>query len=319
MARSKLSLAFGPSVKFRFLHKLECKSVTLENPTHENNPEDDAGKKPSEKSQTAPQFTPPAGIPKSDIPPAPDGYQITCKAEKDWRDKMKFWAEIFGILVLLVYTLFTAGIFCANYRAADAAHQTLIEIQKQTVFQKQQTVGTYAAAIPKANPWPQVVPDDLDLLNYTGIGLTYVNVGKVKATNFVAEATLTRQILPSYKPLGIPEHKQIKAELKPNSQTSPEGSGDAAQIRFDTTMLTGHDIALLYDLGQTIEISGSFQYDNGFGDTVREAFCFLYTFRPQHIFSSGAATGGGPKSGAWYTCEDAKFSIAESLKWKKKS
>lgn len=44
----------------------------------------------------------------------------------------KFLLEIVGFIVLCVYAFFTLGIYCANQKAADAAHDTLGEIQKQT-------------------------------------------------------------------------------------------------------------------------------------------------------------------------------------------
>lgn len=94
--------------------------MTSEKPTHEENP-DDVGEKPPNTSQATTQL----------MPPAPPSYQITCKTEKDWRDKVKFWAEIFGLVVLVVYAAYTVKIYCANQKAADAAHDTLIEIRQQ--------------------------------------------------------------------------------------------------------------------------------------------------------------------------------------------
>jgi len=189
----------------------------------------------------------------------------------------------------------------------------------QGTLLRQQVVGTFAAAIPKTNPWPESITD-AELLHYTGIGLSYVNVGKVKAVNFIAEATLTRQSLPTYKPLGLPEHRQTsKLQMRPNDQTGPPGTlSDAASVRFDAKALTEDDVTSLHELRETIEIAGYFQYDNGFGGIIREPFCFLYAVRPQHIFEkSGAATGGGGPGG-WYGCEDAKGTIAQALKWKQK-
>lgn len=81
--------------------------------------------KPSDKGDPAPEFPPPASIPPVEVPPAPHGYQITCKTEKDWRDKVKFWAELFGLALLLAYTIFTALMYRANKEAADAASQAL--------------------------------------------------------------------------------------------------------------------------------------------------------------------------------------------------
>src|ERR1035437_590568 len=94
-----------------------------ENPPHENEAEDHADAEAAEKAETEAQLR--------DIPPAPRSYQITCKTEKDWRDKTKFWAELFGLVVLIAYTVFTALMYCANNSAATAAKETADSFQKQ--------------------------------------------------------------------------------------------------------------------------------------------------------------------------------------------
>lgn len=247
----------------------------------------------------------------------PKAYQGQTKRDQETHVGPPSW-QFWVTTIVSTLTLIAVAIY-AYYAAGqlETMNNTYGEIKKQTVFQRQQTVGTYAATIPKASPWPQTIPNDLDLLNYQGIGLAYVNVGKIRATDFIADATMTRESLPSYRPLGVPEHAQSrKVQILPNDRVNAQGSGDAAQIRFNTKALTARDIDLLTNLGETIEINGWLQYGNGFGDTVREPFCFLYAVTPQHIFPSGAATGG-PRGG-WATCEDGKFVIAQSLKWKQK-
>jgi hypothetical protein len=79
--------------------------VPSENP-NDPKPANHTDPKPSDKGDPAPELPPPAGIPPVEVPPAPHAYQITRKTEKDWRDKVKFWAELFGLGVLVVYTCF---------------------------------------------------------------------------------------------------------------------------------------------------------------------------------------------------------------------
>jgi hypothetical protein len=229
-----------------------------------------------------------------------------------------------------IFTLVSVGVSVGTYLILKGqlnemhdggvdTHTLAQQALAQGTLLRQQVVGTFAAAIPKSNPWPDSITD-AELLHYQGIGLSFVNIGKVKAVNFIAEATLTRQSLPTYKPLGLPEHKQTsKLQMRPNEQTGPPGTlSDAASIRFDAKALTERDVTSLHELRETIEIDGYFQYGNGFGETIREPFCFLYAVRPQHIFEkSGAATGGGGPGG-WYGCEDAKGVISQALKWKQK-
>jgi hypothetical protein len=64
----------------------------------------------------------------------------------------KFLLEIVGFIVLCVYAFFTLGIYCANQKAADAAHDTLGEIQKQTTLMRQQLVGSQGATVRVEQP-----------------------------------------------------------------------------------------------------------------------------------------------------------------------
>jgi len=54
-------------------------------------------------------------------PPAKTRHEITCKQEKTSLEKFKDWAEILGIVLLFVYTLYTIKMYRANRDAADAA------------------------------------------------------------------------------------------------------------------------------------------------------------------------------------------------------
>lgn len=114
--------------------------MTSENPSQENKAANSAEPKSSDKGEATPNLAPATRTPPVEIPPAPPSYQITCKTEKDWRDKTKFWAELFGLGVLLIYTVFTALMYFANRDAANAAqsaavtaHDTLVN--QQTSFE----------------------------------------------------------------------------------------------------------------------------------------------------------------------------------------
>jgi hypothetical protein len=91
------------------------------NPTGKDKTENYGGTASSEHSEATAQFPPADRIPKSDIPPSPSGYQITCKTEKDWRDKVKFWAELVGLAFLIAYTIFAGLQWCEMRKAANAA------------------------------------------------------------------------------------------------------------------------------------------------------------------------------------------------------
>jgi hypothetical protein len=221
----------------------------------------------------------------------------------------------FTLVFLVKYTNYACLQWQEMIRTADAAQKTFLEIQKQTTLQRQQMVGTYAAAIPKEVPGPRTISSDLQLLKYMGISMSFRNIGKVKARDFVGDATMTRKRLPDGKLLGNPQSGQItKSELRPYEQTGPNGFANMANIKFATNMFTENDIRLLHDDGETVEISGHFQYDNGFSETIREDFCYTYLKIPQRSFENGnVGTGGGE---GWLFCEDGK-SLIEQIGKKK--
>ncbi len=96
--------------------------MVSENPTDKQSQPNDTQAKSSEKASAPQQLSSPSKIAtKSDTPPTPHGYQITCKKEKDGWDRVKFWAEMLGLLVLVAYTTFAALQWCEMKKAVKAA------------------------------------------------------------------------------------------------------------------------------------------------------------------------------------------------------
>lgn len=56
-----------------------------------------------------------------EIPPSHASYKITCQKKRDGWDRAKMAAEFVGIIFLIIYTLYTCGIYRANKKVADAA------------------------------------------------------------------------------------------------------------------------------------------------------------------------------------------------------
>ncbi len=65
-------------------------------------------------------------------PPTPAHDKPACQKKRDWLDYIKFWAEILGLGVLIVYTAFTALLWRENKKAADAA-KSAAEIAASTL------------------------------------------------------------------------------------------------------------------------------------------------------------------------------------------
>jgi len=119
------------------LGRLESRCMTSESdPVRENNPAPNAARESDiQANHGNPDILPTPGV--SSPPPTETHYKITCKAEKDWWDKLKPFVEILGIALLAIYTAYTIKMYRANKQAAEAAKSnaatadaTLKEIQK---------------------------------------------------------------------------------------------------------------------------------------------------------------------------------------------
>jgi hypothetical protein len=89
-------------------------------PIHENEETPETAQESNDQaSQSNPDV--PIGYSIPSPPPAKAHCEITYKREKDKWEKFKDGAEVFGIFLLLVYTLYTIRMYYANREAADAA------------------------------------------------------------------------------------------------------------------------------------------------------------------------------------------------------
>jgi len=96
--------------------------MTSKNPNSApNNQTANADAKSTDKSETKSQLPPTGRVPLIQAPPASHAYQITCDKKKDGYDKVKFWAEILGILFLIIYTYETCR---TNNLTQDALTQS---------------------------------------------------------------------------------------------------------------------------------------------------------------------------------------------------
>ena len=105
------------------------------------------GDRECEHQPDTPKQQVPSTVAESKLPPShPECYKSQ-KAKRDWFDYVKGVLEVAGLIVLCVYAAFTIKIYRANQQAADAAHDTLVEIQKQTKLSRQQVVGAQQAIV----------------------------------------------------------------------------------------------------------------------------------------------------------------------------
>lgn len=277
-------------------------------PIGEDNPTPDA-KRESDVQTTDPQPAVPPAPCAPQLPPSHHQYEITCKPEKDWWDKYKKFVEIAGVVILGVYTGYTIKIYGANHDAAVAAQKTLCEIQKQTTLMRQETIGNQGAILEldPALSIPAIV---------TAVRAT---PGRVAARNVEVRLTAQRMFLPSKQAIGNPIQCDISVPQVVGTESPTlillSGSMRACYLPdFDQTTMDE-----IMHTRQSISISGTFSYDNGFGETFSQKFCRRYLGYKSGGFIRGDTNH--PTSGedaSFHDCADFDGALRRALEFKKK-
>ena len=94
--------------------------MSSENPADSPTPPSPNSHKNTDDKQSHPPRETPSRS-EMHIEPSHAHCEITCNEKRDGWDRAKMGAEFVGIIFLIIYTLYTAGIYCANRRAANAA------------------------------------------------------------------------------------------------------------------------------------------------------------------------------------------------------
>jgi hypothetical protein len=181
-----------------------------------------------------------------------------------------FIATVATLIALVVYTFYTRT-------GADAA---LLTAQTNERIIK----GSTAAAFD-----PTFV-----MSTHEGyIDISFQNSGKVNALNFDAHFQIARREVPGYSVLGKTQEVRIVKGLIPPIKPAVGR----------TVHLEGYsevDRSLIEHMREVVSVEGRFQYDNGFGDIVRESICLFYV-------DLRNPSGGG--SAGFMPCDDAKTAI----------
>jgi hypothetical protein len=259
--------------------------VTSENPT--NSPTPPAPKSHEDANDKTPHVQnklPPVNTPEVHPEPSHSHYEITCNKKRDGWDRVKMGAEFVGICFLIIYTLYTALIYCANKKAAEAAHDTLGEIQKQTILQRQQVVGTEAANITLANPlWDQKTKQ---------VTLVLQNDGMITGTVNSFDAIIWRKSLPEQKTIADPIHISF-------SNIKIVKTGSYREIRVIPWPLSDipEDNPTTWPGDQVFTMDVKLIYNDGFNDIIPISYCFFYLPRyfvhTPEINPFGFRGGGG--------------------------
>lgn len=201
-------------------------------------------------------------------PPPKAHYEVTCKPEKDFWDKIKTKAELFGILLLAVYTFYTIKMYCANKESADAAKSAAETASDTLKITRQLTEGANEA----------VCYASVDCLHADNnvCQVEFANIGHVAAKSVHAHIEFSLHKVPSNVLIGKPEKRDIEQEeLVPrlaagNSMYAP-GHGDIF-TPMEVMALKTHRFAI-YSGKEALMMEVTITYNNGFGSKKVTPLC----------------------------------------------
>ena len=141
-----------------------------------------------------------------------------------------------------------------------------------------------------------------------GLSISFNNGGKVPAKNFRCEATMTRQTVPGYRTIGHTQRIAFGADqVRPWAGANSYGPAETVYGKFELSSFTDRDMQSIHDMHETVEIEGTFQYEDGFQNTVKESFCFL-NLRVHNV--------AGNFNEGWFPCVEGKVFADETLKYR---
>jgi hypothetical protein len=222
------------------------------------------------------------------IPPSHASYKITCEKKRDKWDVSKLVAEFIGLAFLILYTLYTAGIYCANRKAAEATQNTFHEIQQQTTLMRQQVVGTMSAIVIFQEP--RITNDPTT--NKEILVMQLLNRGHVISP----EAHITFEI-------AIASFPQMEAIHQAQSYaiSVPQFGETGWSKNYPLPDLSAQDTHFPSQR-KTVTVKGKFGFDNGFGDKITDQeFCYSYIGSYNIKNEDGGSTSGG---GGFIPCDE---------------
>lgn len=207
----------------------------------------------------------------------PEPRQLAEHATVETRAVLALWIASGAIVVAGFAAFFT-------WQQVDIAREALKLAEKQTEANAKMVKAANAAFF---DPAFVMSPRE----GYVDIG--FQNTGKVLARDFSAILVVSRKRVPEYSDIGDPQTIRIEQSQIPPLKPS------AGQ----TVALRGYgpdDLSRIEQMREVISVQGSFRYDNGFGDVVKQSVCVFYV--DLHNPHGGGSSGFVP-------CEDAKSSF----------
>ena len=174
--------------------------------------------------------------------PTPEEQREIRESHRDERDRKRLGWEIVTAVALCAYTVLTLIVICFTNQSLKLSKNAL-----------------------KASNAGVIVPDiglSGDVLN-----VVFINRGKGNVVKFSTRYKITQERLPGESYIWTSEwipaqHDLIQPDKGPNNYTVLDGFEKA-------------DWDLFLKQGEAMRVEGTFQYDNGFDETIRQSFCLV--------------------------------------------
>lgn len=264
--------------------------MTLESdPARENDSENNAYGEPAQKGQSTSQLSPTARVSEPQNAQRPNPYQIAYKTKKDGYDKVKFWVEILGLIVLVVYTAYTIKMYSANKKAADAAKSAADTAACALRDNRAAITAQQGIAQNTLNQTLEISRTDqrawvgvkfvrmitLEAGKHVSASVDMENTGKTFALNTVADVTIvsTPHFFDIQKYANSPNRQKPKT-LPSVEVLSPNSEGD---LRAESSMIVNEATVDAIKNGTLlIYLFGDIHYKDIFGRPHLTRFCYEY-------------------------------------------
>jgi hypothetical protein len=186
------------------------------------------------------------------------------------------------LTALVIYAGYTIKLYKANHDAASTAHDTLVEIQKQTKLAHQQVVGAQQAILSiSANLGRERGEAGLQIMP---------NVqGSVPASDIHGTFEITRKSFPALRIIDSDYFEESWAIIPPGI-ISPAGTIAIRNHMLKNFGPTQQDY--FAHSREVIFIDWQYTYNNGFDDPRKERFCMFYLY----YTDASAKVGGIPNN-----------------------
>ncbi|MGB8592532.1 MAG: hypothetical protein WA755_05820 [Candidatus Acidiferrales bacterium] len=164
-------------------------------------------------------------------------------------DRKRFFVEIITLVVLFLYVTIAAFQWCAMRKANEITRESL-KLNERLIKE------TFAA----------VIVAEIGFTSDGTVNVGFENRGKVSTSN-AARYEITLESLPAEKPL-LPEKSFTVTDHIPR-----EGEKPMPNHYYELDGFTKEHLASYKNTLEAIRVSGTFQYDDGFGQTVTKQFC----------------------------------------------